>query len=234
MKTPVILHGDAGAGIQSLSKILLMRQSLETLISPLPRDKPNPLAFTPESSPIDHADILGLVKMKRKRLYLDLDGVLNSHQSREYRISPAGQKRREFFRSHYPVEYGNMTGHWLHMLDHAQVRILFDFVVKYNLEIVMSTSHRADHTPTRWEDIFRLCEARVPPGIIIGATPELEGVCRGTEIQSFEDKNPSAGYCVLDDDPPSNFLFHQPLVRTSHDTGLQKSDITLAKKLLNI
>jgi hypothetical protein len=234
MKDPILIINGHGVGEQIMAQALFRRQNETLLLAMPPCDKPIPIVHIPESTPIDHAALFGLVEVKRKRVYLDLDGVLNSHQSREYRISPAGQERREYFREHYPVEYGNMTGHWLHMLDHQQVRLLFNFVVKYRLEIVLSTSHRTDHTPTLWEDIFRLCDANVPPGTIIGITPELEGVCRGLEIQAYEYAYPSDGYCVLDDDPPSNFLFHQPLVRTSHDVGLQETDIALAKKMLNI
>lgn len=145
-----------------------------------------------------------------KVLFLDIDGVLNSHRSC---LALGG----------FP--YG-VEGYNRDQFDEVAVRLVRHIVKVAGASIVLSSSWRILHD---YEDIARGLE--LP---IIDCTPRLAG-SRGSEIAAWLAQHPEVEtYAIVDDD--SDMLDGQVhrFVKTNMDNGLMWDDASLLAEILGV
>lgn len=167
-------------------------------------------------------------------IFLDIDGVLNSLQHHEYRLSIAGkEKRRKIFANHSDIRIA--LG--LVLLDDAKVALLQDLIETTGSRVVVSSTHREGVEPDFFETLFRLAGYPLPKGTVIGSTPvldEIQSQKRGHEIDCWISQNGYTGrYLILDDDCESFFLPGQNLYQVDNRTGLTELDIENIKMMLD-
>lgn len=162
--------------------------------------------------------------MGNRLLFLDIDGVLNS---------------LNFYKIGYELN-GGITTHTSVFerhtddLDPIAVDLLKDFVLKYNIDIVLSSTWRKMFTIAEIKDLFALVGWEGIP--IIDVTPVLHTI-RGEEIQEWYRmfKDEYEEYVIIDDD--SDFLPSQleyNFVHISGTTGLLPEHIEKMKERLRI
>lgn len=143
-------------------------------------------------------------------IFLDVDGVLNSIQSRTILALSKGALRR-----------------------------LAVLVKLTGAQIVVSSTWRKTTTyygSSAWRRLQRALRYR---GIeIYSKTPEIDGVMRGEEIAQWLSANRGwelDSYVILDDLPREAFYMSQwpHLVQTSMATGLTEADVDRAIKILD-
>lgn len=167
-----------------------------------------------------------------KLIFLDFDGVLNSH---------------DWQRLQYQ-KYGSFLQRSMDELDPRAVARLNKIIEATGAKIVVSSTWRILHTRT---ELIGFLTAAGFKGEIIGMTPRLSrspykvtdrAVCRGDEIQQWLDwekercvrdnSEPVESFVILDDDSDMDFLYHK-LVQTHFDTGLQDKHVIKAIEMLN-
>jgi hypothetical protein len=162
-------------------------------------------------------------------LFLDIDGVLNSHAFFKRRMSPeqAAELRA------YPVPQ-TAEEHCREMIDPAAVALLGEILDKSGALIVISSSWRIVYT---LGEIGRALDANgfQHRRSIIGVTPGGGGH-RGAQIDEWLDLQcelPPAHFAILDDS--DDMEPHKArLVRTSYDAGLQPCHVPLVLQLLGV
>ena len=163
-----------------------------------------------------------------KIIFLDFDGVLNSHK---YMGSYA-----------YKKETQGMTGgqvmklaHHAH-IDPAALKILNKLVDQTGATVVVSSTWRIIYSV---EELNKMCKARGATFTIVDKTPELprrfsEFIPRGKEIQAYIDSLPQIPEGILIIDDWENMIHLSPyLLRTNEADGIKNSQIKLAIKILN-
>lgn len=162
----------------------------------------------------------GIVKI----LFLDVDGVLNSHNF--YKNEPQ-HEQIENLKKEYPGLESSV--YWeLSCFDKKAVERLNRLLEETNCYLIVSSTWRLDsNLPTTFKRV----------GIkhkIDGITPYLPGKYRGNEIKQFLDNiKGKYTYCILDDD--SDMLPEQEpyFIHTSIEIGLTEDDVNKAIKILN-
>jgi hypothetical protein len=162
-----------------------------------------------------------------KVLFLDIDGVLNSHQ---WAVSGGGYGHA--MRDRPPsVE----TLQW----DPVAVRNLRNIIEATGAQIVVSSSWRGfgRNARTAWQAMFA-CYGW-PDAPVIGETPDLNRMeggiyvskIRGDEVAAWLEAHPEVErYVCLDDD--SDFRPDQPLVKTDGRFGLTMIEASQCRRLL--
>lgn len=144
----------------------------------------------------------------RRVIFLDIDGVLNSACS------------GKIFKS-------------FRVLDPEAVCLLRDFTVRYNMELVISSTWRI---PEDWLDIIRDALAQAgwsnPP--IVGKTPSLHHLTRGHEIQAWLEQNSVDSFIILDDDADMLPEQMDSFVRCNNRVGLTAEQISACERLINL
>lgn len=154
-----------------------------------------------------------------KLLFLDIDGVLNSHQWYRKNTSIVLWSKRE-----------------LNEINPTALFLLKDFVELYNIKIIISSSWRIIMTYIEIKDMFKRLGWEDAP--IIGATPIFNSVgsIRGHEIDKFlkEFKTKVNQYVILDDSSDMTQKQKQKhFVQTDWAYGLQDKHINLLKEKFN-
>lgn len=169
-----------------------------------------------------------------KVIFLDIDGVLNSH---EY-------WKREGSATSGAFEYTSIK-RWVADIDPRAVKRLNRLIRKTGAKVVLSTSWRQGAPPEFFkgntlEFLQEVLEMRGFRGKIIGETPYLPGRPRSDEIRTWagnyklelqerrEDELET--FVVLDDDADADIEGH--FVRTSAEVGLTDADVVAAKAIL--
>lgn len=148
-----------------------------------------------------------------KVLFLDFDGVLNSHQWMQANADK------------FPM---NHMWHHTH-LDELAVGRLEKIVQATGAKVVISSTWRLLNSLPRLCDIL---QNHGFTGEVIGITPRLGGP-RGNEIASWlNDHGPIENFVIIDDDGDMVHLKHK-LVQTSWDLGLQDEHVDAAIEQLN-
>lgn len=149
-------------------------------------------------------------------LFLDIDGVLNSHEWYEKNVKQIHSESSMFWRS-------------VAELDPAACALINKFCEEEELKIVITSTWRKLH------DVFQIEAMFKKKGLfaeVFDKTPDLKGKARGYEIQEYLDNTPGIEkYVILDDD--SDMLTGQQFVRTRWTVGVQPDDIEIAKEVLN-
>lgn len=146
-----------------------------------------------------------------KLLFLDIDGVMNSHDLwRRNKDKPKLPENR-----------------WTDQIDPEACRRMERVVAETGCKIIISSTWRIIHPLAALRGFFLHHGWRAP---IVGKTPRL-GDFRGDEVAKFisEWRDPQAPYVCIDDD--GDFHPHQPLVKTSYAYGLTDE---LAQKAIDI
>ena len=161
-----------------------------------------------------------------KVIFLDIDGVINSHDNIWARTAlwkDLGVPSRD--------EYG-------HLFDERCVMLLEWIISKTGCKIVISSTWRKSGLLA----MERMWKDRGLPGEVVGVTlsyplkhvvdkyPNEDGD-RGYEIQDWIDRNKPERYCIIDDD--SDMLSHQSFVQTDHISGLTFKKAKEVIKILN-
>lgn len=154
-----------------------------------------------------------------KYVFLDIDGVLNSHDWYDRRGTFTTEKHIQslLFRDSYE-------------LDPKAVALMAKFVREELAQVVISSSWRIFHP---LDDINAyLADAGWKGKFPIGTTPRIHNAKRGDEVNSWLAFNAVTPYTYVIFDDDSDFHLNQPLVKTSYDLGLVESDLVLAKTYL--
>lgn len=161
-----------------------------------------------------------ITTMQNRLLFLDIDGVLNSVNY--YMTRVRGEVPTSVF------EYHSTD------LDPTAVDLLKNFVLEYNIDIVLSSTWRKLFAISEIKDLFTLAGWEGIP--IIDFTPVLHTI-RGEEIQKWYNMFESEydEYVIIDDDAdflPSQLEYN--FVHVSGTTGLLPKHIEQMKEKLRI
>lgn len=164
------------------------------------------------------------------KIFLDVDGVLNSHgwyinRPRKTRLEQEQIERFE---------------HFQHDLDPVPIQRLNRLIEATGAKVVISSTWRKIwKTP---EEMQHLLDSKGFKGEVIGVTPVLDtyssssglwtAKVRGDEIQAWIDENNFTGkFVILDDDADMAHLMPF-LVKTTMETGLLDEHVEQALKIL--
>lgn len=164
-----------------------------------------------------------------KVIFLDMDGVLNSHAFMSERakagkweptgpLAPAGYDLKK-------------PSNWVNMIDPAAVKRLNTLLKETGAKIVISSSwrHAHPHPTGRMQKILDL--AGMIGGEVIDETPVMVGP-RSFEISSWLAANPIARkFVILDDGSTAGEGLGKWFVHTELAVGLTDADV---KKAINI
>lgn len=146
----------------------------------------------------------------RRVIFLDFDGVLNSHE---------WQLRRHESRR----ERGATLG-----LDPAAVGLLNQLIDRTGAQVVVSSVHRKDGL----RHCRRLLTRCGFTGEVIGQTPDLQTL-RGLEIQAWLDAQEAPDtFVILDDDSQDMAHLLDRLIQTGFHNGLTQAHVDAAVKML--
>ena len=152
-----------------------------------------------------------MITDKKKLIFLDVDGVLNSDT--------------------YWMSLDEEEKYSLRHLDRNAIKKLKRIVDKTGAEIVVSSTWRKFN-----EDMDVLSDHLYAYGLsVIGKTPVLYNKERGHEITAWFESHPEykdATYVILDDDADMNVHMDR-LVKTDYQYGLTNSKAERAIKMLN-
>lgn len=151
-----------------------------------------------------------------KIIFLDIDGVLNSWDSRKVNI-----------------ELSKHPEHYCDMPSRPMIDNLNHIIDDTDAYIVISSTWRLLCGHTGMDYILYLCGVR--PDRVIGITPNTKmGGNRGLDIQTWMDEHPNTAiesFVILDDNSDMGELLPF-LVLTDPDKGLTKKDAIKAIKIL--
>jgi hypothetical protein len=154
-----------------------------------------------------------------KIVFLDLDGVLNSHL---FLLARAKQSADGTY------DQGPARRNMAHMLDRTAVLRLNRLLAVTGAQVVISSSWRI---PWSCQQITRWLVRRGFKGDVIGRTPTY-GKGRGNEIQQWLVANgPVASFVILDDDSDMEPLQHRH-VKTTWGEGLLDEHVDRAILML--
>lgn len=163
-----------------------------------------------------------------KIIFLDMDGVLNSHA-----FMSAKAKTKEWDQVPGGGDFKPTTpAHWVPMIDPAGVKRLNTILKETGAKIVISSSwrHAHPHKTGRMQKILDL--AGMVGGDVIGETPVMVGP-RSFEIASWLAANPGAKkFVILDDGSSAGEGMGKWFVNTSLAVGLTDTDVKTAINIL--
>ena len=162
--------------------------------------------------------------MKRRALFLDIDGVLNSFRTVTFHESIANTASCK--RS---MLLGDSENNNVALFDKLAVDFIFDFCRKYDYRIVMSTSWRYSFSMRDFHELFsNYYGVTDAEELIVGMTPKgrTDLTSRGEEIREWLLANEEyQEYIIVDDS--SDFLEEQKpfFVQTCIRDGLTFSSM---------
>lgn len=156
-----------------------------------------------------------------KVIFLDIDGVLNSHKFFKERNEEAEGVR--------PFN-GDRIEYKLADIDLKAVALLNDLFEKTGAKVVISSVWRLSLSVDQLKTIFKRVGFK---GEIIDKTVQLRSI-RGLEIAQWMETNPGVeSFVILDDDSDMGDLMNR-LVKTTFDDGLTENEVVKAVALLNL
>ncbi len=156
-----------------------------------------------------------------KILFLDIDGVLNSHSSATYWYYKTIMSNKPFIRIEHELDPMCVTN----------LEELFRRVPE--LKVVISSTWRIGETTASLKVLFKDLIPGLSARIIDRTISDPKDGPRGYEIQVWLDENPKVErYLILDDD--SDMLEHQKpfFLKTSNRNGFTFTDMCKAEQLL--
>lgn len=148
-------------------------------------------------------------------VFLDIDGVLNSHKWFSVRGRPST------FQSMYERSIWD--------LDPSAVNLMKGFVERNNLKVVISSSWRILYNKQEIKEMLQATGWKAP---IVGTTPYIKGF-RGDEIDTWRRESLHVDtYIIFDDDGDFNPHQRPFFVQTSFETGLTEAHVEQAQQIL--
>lgn len=173
-----------------------------------------------------------------KVIFLDFDGVLNSHQSAHFWHNKRDQTKWE--QEMYSSWKGTIKEYIAHEFCPIALSNVEELIRRApNVKIVVSSTWRMGETVQTLQKI--LAPAKLVADAIIDVTPihgpdvkkEWGGSCRGEEIKEWLDKHPEVtNYVIIDDD---NDMLEEQLnnfVHTSELHGFMYGDMCSTLRIL--
>ncbi len=165
-------------------------------------------------------------------IFLDFDGVLNSHQSFNFWKNKRDQTKWE--NEMYSEWQGSLKEYLAMEFDPIALNNVEDLIRSVpDLKIVVSSTWRLGETVESLQKI--LAPAKLVSAAVIDVTPRFPGKPRGEEIQDWLNRHPDVtDYVIIDDD--SDMLESQKdhFVHTSTLHGFQYGDKLWALRILGI
>lgn len=164
-----------------------------------------------------------------KVLFLDFDGVLNSHQSAHFWHNKRDQSKWE------NEMYSSWTGTLKEYIAHEFCPIAMSNVEELvrrvpDLKIVISSSWRVGETIESLREILK--PSQLIGSRIIDKTDSFSNI-RGNEIQKWLNEHPEVThYVILDDDSDMLDSQKENFVHTSSLHGFQYGDLLWALRIL--
>lgn len=173
-----------------------------------------------------------------KIIFLDIDGVLNSHRSMLAKVGPSPKP---------PVSGGPFTSNQLDVeifgrrqaasIDPVAVQLLNRVIKATGAKLVISSTHRfiAKSAGGFDNDLLRQYIKHFGiNGEVIGATPILNDVPRGEEIQAWLNSSqiPVEGFIIIDDDDDMLESQLPFFVKTDARVALTVENVEAAVQLL--
>ena len=165
-----------------------------------------------------------------KVLFLDFDGVLNSHQSCTFWHNKRDQSKWE--NEMYSSWQGTLFEYLAHEFCPIALSNMEELMRRVpDLQVVVSSTWRLGNSV---EDLKKiLAPAKLITERIIDKTPAFRDLDRGHEIQDWLDKHPEVtNYVIVDDDRDMLKSQQDNFVNTSELHGFQHSDMLHALRIL--
>lgn len=165
-----------------------------------------------------------------KVLFLDFDGVLNSHQSAVFWHNKRDQSKWE--NEMYTSWHGTLKEYIAQEFCPIAMSNIEEVIRRVpDLKIVVSSSWRNGETPETLKKILH--PSKLIGDAIIDTTPYFWGKPRGTEIQDWLDRHPQVtNYVIIDDDADMLESQKDNFIHTSELHGFQYGDIMWALRIL--
>jgi hypothetical protein len=153
-------------------------------------------------------------------IFLDIDGVLNSMQTANYR-------HKQYIKGKISDSNFDDACH----ICLSNLETILESVP--DLKVVISSSWRLGQTLEGMKNIFRKWGFEYIDSII-GLTPSSKDHYRGLEIKAWLDKNPTKNFVVLDDEINDivPIIDRSRVVKTSFSTGITWDHTAKAIKIL--
>jgi len=158
-------------------------------------------------------------------LFLDIDGVLNSHRWDDLWVGYTFEGL-----DHLPPKL-RRNACWL---DHTAIYVLNDILERTGANVVISSAWRHNYTLDELQAML-VVRGFQHADRLIGMTPHLGHETRGDEIGAWLEstEHDVEGYLVLDDFCPDEFGDHADrLLQTSAGSGLRPYHVPLAVRML--
>ena len=141
-----------------------------------------------------------------KIVFLDIDGVLNSHNFY--------CARQSFPNKMFNSSDDRVKSFELREIDLVPLGLLYQLVIETGSKIVITSTWRLGRNPLYFRLLFYRKGIGFPEHTIIGKTDTLHAHTRGHEIEKWiSDNNFTGRYVILDDD--SDFLNYQKIQKIS-------------------
>jgi len=163
-------------------------------------------------------------------IFLDFDGVLNSHQSFNFWHNKRDQAKWE--NEMYEDWKGSLKEYLAMEFDPIALNNMEDLIRKVpDLKVVVSSTWRLGETVESLQKI--LAPAKLLSAAVIDVTPRFPGKPRGEEIQDWLNRHPEVtDYVIIDDDSDMLESQKKNFVHTSTLHGFQYGDKLWAMRIL--
>ena len=167
--------------------------------------------------------------MKNKIIFLDLDGVLNSEDSRDSMIRLWELNNSFKSRDEFGFLFDERCVNWLRYI-----------IMKTGAKIVISSTWRSkglNRMKEMWAkrglpgEVIDITPVTIDPAIVELYAATNNEADRGYEIQEWIDINQPQKYCIIDDQ--NDMLDHHNFVKVDKRFGISKLDANKVIALLN-
>lgn len=165
-----------------------------------------------------------------KVIFLDFDGVLNSHQSATFWHNKRDQDKWE---NELYAEWQGTLYEYL-ALEFCPIALsnVEELVRKTGAKIIVSSTWRLHNNVDDLKNI--LAPAKIVADAVFDRTPRLPGKPRGEEIKAWLDQHPEVDqYVIIDDDRDMLPEQQDNFVNTSPLHGFLFGDMLSAERILN-
>lgn len=165
-----------------------------------------------------------------KVVFLDFDGVINSHQSAEFWHNKRDQEKWE--NEMYASWQGTLREYIAQEFCPIAMSNVEELIRRVpDLKIVVSSTWRLGETVESLKKI--VYPSKLIADAIVDVTPRFIGNQRGDEIQDWLTRHPAVTkFIIIDDNTDMGDLLYR-LVKTNSQNGFMYTDMLIAKKMLD-
>lgn len=164
-------------------------------------------------------------------IFLDFDGVINSHQSATFWHNKRDQEKWE--NEMYKEWQGSLFEYLAHEFCPIALSNVEELVRRCpDVKVVVSSTWRLGNDVESLKNI--LSASKLVADTIIDVTPRFPGKPRGEEIKHWLDNHPEIEqYVIIDDDRDMLESQKENFVNTSALHGFQFGDMLMAERILD-